>query len=143
MKLKELSYEGMWEIVKKLAAGATIAPLAKKYGITTDHVRAIAQEYDVGRQCGQTSRDVQKETAWVEKQLSWGLRPEVKQTQRFGGQKFTLRVRKDLLGPAEKAQIIAGMKKTPGLSAIAYAQEFKRLPATIVKIAAEAGITLR
>ncbi len=56
---------------------------------------------------------------------------------------FPLRVRKDLLGAVEKAQILAAIKATPGRAALAYAQEFKRLPATIVKIAAEAGIILR
>lgn len=59
------------------------------------------------------------------------------------GHLFPLKIRKDLLGPAEKALILAALRANPNKHVQAYAQEFKRLPATIVKIAAEAGITLR
>lgn len=55
---------------------------------------------------------------------------------------FPLKVKKTLLTADEKADIIAAMRKNPGRTAVVYAQEFKRLPATIVKIAAEAGIHL-
>jgi hypothetical protein len=129
---KILSYEEMWEIVVELADGrGTQEQLAKEYSVSKSHINAIAKYYNV-RRVGGWSQQVSKKNPDLKRELT-----------RFSGGLFTLRVRKDLLGPAEKAQIIAGMKKTPGLSAVAYAQEFKRLPATIVKIAAEAGITLR
>lgn len=51
-----------------------------------------------------------------------------------------LRVRKDLLKPDEKAHIIATMKTGPLRTVNAWAWEFRRLPATILKFAAEAGI---
>jgi hypothetical protein len=57
--------------------------------------------------------------------------------------KMGLRVKKTLLGPAEKAQIVSAMRTSPHIrNARSYAMEFKRLPATIVKIAAEAGVYL-
>lgn len=55
---------------------------------------------------------------------------------------FPLRVHKHLLGPEEKQKIIDTMRKEPKLPPEAFARMFKRLPATIVKIAAEAGIEL-
>ena len=139
----DMSYETMWEIVFKLASGSTQGHLARKYGVKKAHINAIAKDYDVGRRPGQSRRSVQKESLRIDTALRMGEKPDLKINSHFAGQKFTLRVKKYLLGPEEKAQIIAGMKAAPGLSAIAYAQEFKRLPATIVKIAAEAGITLR
>lgn len=55
-----------------------------------------------------------------------------------------LKVRKDLLGPDEKAHILAAIRaQHPQHDSYIWARMFKRLPATIVKIAAEAGITLK
>lgn len=55
-----------------------------------------------------------------------------------------LKIRKDLLGPDEKAHILAAIRaQHPQHDSFIWARLFKRLPATIVKIAAEAGITLR
>lgn len=56
-------------------------------------------------------------------------------------QQLPLRVKKYLLGPAEKAQIIAEMRAAVRpLPVEAWAMQFHRLPATIVKIATEAGV---
>lgn len=142
---KILSYEEMWEIVFKLCDGKGQGSLAEQYGVSRRHIAAIAKEYDVGCRSGQSSRTVQRETKHIENQIAIGLKPEIsiRIKNKETGQRLPIRIKKYLLGPAEKAEIIAGMKKTPGLSALAYAQEFKRLPATIVKIAAEAGIILR
>lgn len=57
---------------------------------------------------------------------------------------FSLNVRKDLLGPAEKAHIVTTMRGYPHpLSSRAWARIFHRLPATIIKIAEANGLTLR
>ena len=60
-----------------------------------------------------------------------------------GGTILGLRVHKHLLGAEEKAHIVATMRTSKPMSAHAWAMTFKRLPTTILKIAAEAGIALR
>lgn len=57
-----------------------------------------------------------------------------------------VKVHKHLLGPEEKARMIASMSAKVGegqYNAFIWSRIFKRLPATILKIAAEAGIKLR
>jgi hypothetical protein len=55
-----------------------------------------------------------------------------------------MRAQKTLLTGEEKAHIIATMKAAPhAKDVIAWAHEFKRLPATIRKLAAEAQVPLR
>jgi hypothetical protein len=55
-----------------------------------------------------------------------------------------MRTKKTLMTPAEKAHIIASMKALGyPKSVMAWVVEFKRLPATIRKLAAEAQVELR
>jgi hypothetical protein len=54
-----------------------------------------------------------------------------------------LRVKTSLLGPEERKAIIAVMKASEPRHAKVWAMQFKRLPNTIRKIAAEENITLR
>lgn len=53
---------------------------------------------------------------------------------------FSLKIRKTLLGPVERAAIVATMKASGVKSARVWAMQFKRLPATIRKIAGAEGI---
>lgn len=140
---RNISYETMWDIVFSLADGSSQGWIARKFGVAKSYIVALAREYDVGRRRGQTRYDVQKEAVRVANQIAAGMKPEVKVSTSIAGMRFPLRIRKDLLGPAEKAQIVASMRANPGNGIKGFSQEFKRLPATIVKIAAEAGITLR
>lgn len=57
--------------------------------------------------------------------------------------KMTLRVHKHLLTPEERASIVCVMRAHSTKSARAWAAEFRRLPATIAKIADAEGIALR
>ena len=61
----------------------------------------------------------------------------------FNVQQMSLKIRKDLMGSSEKAKIVAAMRRQLPKHAWVWAMEFKRLPATIKKIAAEAGVALR
>lgn len=55
---------------------------------------------------------------------------------------FPVKVHKHLMNSEEKAHILGAIKKNPTRCVESFSREFKRLPATIVKIAAEAGIEL-
>lgn len=61
----------------------------------------------------------------------------------FRGFNAPPKVRKDLLGPEERAHIVAEMRaRTALLPASIWARIFRRLPATIIKIATVEGIKL-
>ena len=141
-----MSYEDMWEIIFKLSEGYAQGGLARLYGVSKSHINAIAKEYDVGRRAGQSRRSVKRESHAIAKQLMAGETPQVTVNVRKRANSkamFPLRIRKDLLLAEEKARIQAAIVANPERTVVVHAREFKRLPATIVKIAAEAGITLR
>lgn len=138
-----ISYETMWDVVSKLSAGYAQKWIARVCGVNRSYVQMISREYDVGRRGGQPRHAVKAENRSITDQVSRGLRPEVPIRTSIAGMRFPLRIRKDLLGPAEKAQIVASMRANPGTGIKGFSQEFKRLPATIVKIASEAGISLK
>ena len=138
-----LSYEHMWEIIFALADGYAQKTLARKYSVSKNHIAAIAKEYNVGRRQGQTRRSVQKETKLINKLVEAGTDPKVARRARGNHRLFGFKVKRSLLTQDEKAVILAAIKAGHHEYVSGYAFEFKRLPATIRKIAEEAGIILR
>lgn len=53
-----------------------------------------------------------------------------------------IKAKKSLVSPEEKASILAAIASDPTKNAKFWGQQFKRLPATIVKFATEAGLKL-
>lgn len=63
----------------------------------------------------------------------------------FNGQ-LAVKIHKHLLDPEEKALMVASMKARVGkgqYNAFVWARIFHRLPATVMKIATEAGVNIQ
>lgn len=138
-----LSYEHMWEIIFALADGYAQKPLARKYSVSNNHINAIAKEYNVGRRKGQNRKSVQRETKLVNRLVEAGADINTALRARGNTQIFAFRAKKSLMEAKEKDKILQSIRAGHHEYVSGYAQEFKRLPATIRKIAEEAGIILR